>query len=82
MKIQSVLAAALVAFVFCSNLHSQTLQLKSTKAIDDKTAQIGGDPVEIDLSEFFEIVMICIPLHRSNLENSVKNRQQFCEIEY
>ena len=22
------------------------------------------------------------PLHRSDLENSVKNRQQFCEIEY
>ena len=55
MKLQSVLAAALVAFVLCSNLHSQTLQLKSTKAIDDQTAQIGGDPVEIDLSEFFEL---------------------------
>lgn len=55
MKLQSFLAAALAAFLFCSNLHSQTLQLKSTKAIEDQTAQIGGDPVEIDLSEFFEI---------------------------
>ena len=55
MKLQSFLAAALAAFSFCSNLHSQTLQLKSTKAIEDQTAQIGGDPVEIDLSEFFEI---------------------------
>ncbi len=55
MKLQSFLAAALAAFLLCSNLHSQTLQLKSTKPIDDQTAQIGGDPVEIDLSEFFEI---------------------------
>lgn len=55
MKLQSFLAAALAAFLFCSNLHSQTLQLKSTKAIEDQTAQIGGDPVEVDLSEFFEI---------------------------
>jgi len=55
MKLQSFLAAALAAFLFCSNLHSQTLQLESTKAIEDQTAQIGGDPVEIDLSEFFEI---------------------------
>ena len=31
---------------------------------------------------FFEIYKISIPLHRSDLENSVKNRHQFCEIEY
>ena len=33
-------------------------------------------------SKFFEIYKISIPLHRSDLENSVKNRHQFCEIEY
>ena len=33
-------------------------------------------------SAFFEIYKISIPSHRSNLENSVKTRHQFCEIEY
>ena len=28
---------------------------------------------------FFESYKMCIPLHRSNLEKSVKNRHQFCE---
>ena len=31
---------------------------------------------------FFEIYNISIPSHRSDLENSVKTRHQFCEIEY
>ena len=33
-------------------------------------------------SAFFEIYKFCNPLHRSDLKNSVKNRQNFCEIEY
>ena len=38
--------------------------------------------VNTHFAAFFEIYKISIPSHRSNLENSVKNRHQFCEIEY
>ena len=38
--------------------------------------------VNTHFSALFEIYKISIPSHRSNLENSVKNRHQFCEIEY
>lgn len=55
MKLQSFSAATLAAFLFCSNLHAQSLQLKSTKALDDLTIPIAGDPVQVQLSEFFEI---------------------------
>ena len=38
--------------------------------------------VNTHFSALFEIYKISIPSHRSNLENSVKNRHQFFEIEY
>ena len=38
--------------------------------------------VNTHIAAFVEIYKISIPSHRSNLENSVKNRHQFCEIEY
>ena len=38
--------------------------------------------VNTHFAPFVEIYKISIPLHRSDLENSVKNRHQFCEIEY
>ena len=38
--------------------------------------------VNTHFSALFEIYKISIPSHRSDLENSVKNRHQFCEIEY
>ena len=38
--------------------------------------------VNTHFSAFFEIYKISIPLHRSDLRNSVKNQQHFCEIEY
>ena len=41
-----------------------------------------GGRINTHFAAFFEIYKISIPLHRSDLENSVKNRHQFCEIEY
>ncbi len=80
MKLQSFLAAAVAAFLFCSNLHSQTLQLKSTKAIDDQTLPIAGDPFEIQLSEYFEIEGVTGQIVEMRFDEGVVNIEMLSDV--
>ncbi len=80
MKLHFFSAAALAAFLFCTNLSAQTLQLKSAKSLDDLTAQIAGDPVEVQLSEYFEIEGVTGQIVEMKFDEGIVNIEMLSEV--
>jgi len=80
MKLHFFSAATLAAFLFCTSLSAQTLQLKSTKSLDDLTAQIAGDPVDVELSEYFEIEGVTGQIVEMKFDEGVVNIEMLSDV--
>ncbi len=80
MKLHFFSAAALAAFLFYTSLSAQTLQLKSTKSLDDLTAQVAGDPVDVELSEYFEIEGVTRQIVEMKFDEGVVNIEMLSDV--
>lgn len=80
MKLHSFLAASTVAFLLCLDLNGQSLQLKSSKAIENLSADLAGAAIEVDLTEYFEIEGVTGPIVEMKFDEGVVNIEMLADV--